>query len=630
PRPAVPIAARRHFLLLFDLSFSEPSSIVKARQAAKDLVLKSLTPADLVAVATYAASGGAKLVLGFTSDRYQIEVAVDTLGLPQLVDREPDPLGVMLTSSSSDLPASAMTGGGGAAAAEAMAAVKTEILDQLQVFAQAETQTTREVQKNRVTAFTRSMGDLARVMNSVQGRKHVVYLSEGFDSSLILGTTDAQAINDTNAAVESGEVWKVDSEQRYGSTKTGSDLTKMFEEFRRADCTIQAVDIGGLRAAGSQAPGRASGEESLFMMANETGGELYRNFNNLSDAMAKLLERTSVTYVLSFQPANLAVDGKYHQLKVKLKNDRGMRVVFRPGYYAPRPYAQQSRLERQLAAAGLMLGGAPGGKIATSVLAPAFEVAGQKAYVPVLIEVDGAGLLNGAKDVAQAEIYAYAMDNQGAIQDHFGQNLGLDLKKVRAALQQGGLKFYGHLDLAPGQYVVRVVVRNGQSGEASVSAVPVTVPAADQRASLLPPLFPDAAGKWLIIRESGGREKLRDLPYPFMLNDAPFVPAARPVVPANSEASLYLMGYGLGKGALEVEGQVFGQDGSQKSGAQMALRSRSGAGAAGLTGLVASFRPGGLAAGDYTLVVTVVDPASHQRQSSSIPFVVPATGGSRG
>src|SRR6202035_4393915 len=261
--------------------------------------------------------------------------------------------------------------------------------------------------------------------------------------------------------------------------------------------------------------------------------------------MAKLLERTSVTYVLSFQPTDLAADGKYHKLKVKVKNDRGMQVVYRPGYYAPRPFAQQSRLERQLAAAGLMLGGAQGGRIATSVLAAPFQIAGQKAYVPVLIEVDGVGLLTAAKDVARAEIYAYALDNLGNIHDHFAQNLGLDLKKVRAALQQGGLKFYGHLDLAPGQYVVRVVVRNGQSGEASVSAVPVTVPAADQRASLLPPLFPDAAGKWLIIRESGGREKLRDLPYPFMLNDAPFVPAARPVGPAHSEASLYLMGYGL-------------------------------------------------------------------------------------
>src|SRR5690242_8505839 len=44
----MPTAARRHFLMLFDLSFSEPKSIVKARQAAADVV-DALHPTDLVA-----------------------------------------------------------------------------------------------------------------------------------------------------------------------------------------------------------------------------------------------------------------------------------------------------------------------------------------------------------------------------------------------------------------------------------------------------------------------------------------------------------------------------------------------------------------------------------------------------
>ncbi|HEX6863896.1 MAG TPA: hypothetical protein VF414_13805, partial [Thermoanaerobaculia bacterium] len=65
---AVPAAARRHFLLLFDFSFSDPQSVARGREAARGLVL-GLHSADLVAVATYHASHGPKLVLGFTSDR---------------------------------------------------------------------------------------------------------------------------------------------------------------------------------------------------------------------------------------------------------------------------------------------------------------------------------------------------------------------------------------------------------------------------------------------------------------------------------------------------------------------------------------------------------------------------------
>ena len=49
----VPAAARRHFLLLFDLFFTTPDSVGRAQQAAADLVLTELHPTDLVALAIY-------------------------------------------------------------------------------------------------------------------------------------------------------------------------------------------------------------------------------------------------------------------------------------------------------------------------------------------------------------------------------------------------------------------------------------------------------------------------------------------------------------------------------------------------------------------------------------------------
>ena len=54
-----------------------------------------------------------------------------------------------------------------------------------------------------------------------------------------------------------------------------------------------------------------------------------------------MLTRTSVTYVLAFQPKKLKLDDKYHRLKVRLKNGaKGARIVHRPGYYPPKPYAE--------------------------------------------------------------------------------------------------------------------------------------------------------------------------------------------------------------------------------------------------------------------------------------------------
>ncbi|MEM8931560.1 MAG: hypothetical protein AAGE94_10310, partial [Acidobacteriota bacterium] len=44
----LPVVARRHFLLLFDLSFSSPRGINRSREAALELVREGLHPADLV------------------------------------------------------------------------------------------------------------------------------------------------------------------------------------------------------------------------------------------------------------------------------------------------------------------------------------------------------------------------------------------------------------------------------------------------------------------------------------------------------------------------------------------------------------------------------------------------------
>jgi VWFA-related protein len=620
PTPAT-VAGRRHFLLLFDLTYSEPSAIVKARQAARKLVRESLQRTDLVAVATYSTAGGPKIVLGFTPDRRQAEYAIDTLGLPKLGERHPDPLGLLF--------APATEGGGLQQPASGPRNEKDEaVTEALKDLARSESRSDRQVQANQVTAMTRSLADLAHLMGSVAGRKYVVYLSQGFDSSLVLGSTDEQAAAETHAAAASGELWTIDSEKRFGSTKTTGDLSRMLDEFRRADCAIESIDIGGLTAGADAGVQHAGGKDSLFMMANQTGGELFHNTNDLGAAMGSLLKRTSVTYILAFQPEGLPTDGKYHPLKVKLKNDRGLRVVYRPGYYAPRPYSQKSALERQVAAAGMVLGGSTGGRIATAVLAAPFPIAGQQAYVPVLIEIDGKGLLAGTKDVAQTEVYAYALDEQGTIHDHFGQVLGIDLSKVRGVLEKGGVKFYGHLDLDPGRYVVRVLVRNGVNGEASVSAVPLSVPAFDKgEGTLLPPLVADGSNRWLILREGGGREKLRQVPFPFMNGEQPFLPAARPVVAAGGEASLVLMASGLGAGDLAVRGQVFGADGAARPGGEVALRGRAGA-AQGLDHLLATFKPGSLPAGDYTLVVTLTDPATRRELTSSIPFAV--AGGASG
>jgi VWFA-related protein len=643
---AVPLAGRRQFLLFFDLAFSDPKSVVKAREAARELVIKGLRPGDLVGVATYSAARGPQIVLGLTSDRRQVDSALSSLGTVH-PDRADDPLRLVMGHGNGAI----RPGGGGEPrlisehAQEADAAHADSLSASLGTEqATLNRDANRSAQKASITALTRAYSDMARTLAAIPGRKQVVYFSEGFDSTLITGSAPSSAsslsdrpeesvyVQTPQAGVGSSEAHLDNSDQTFGNTQAINALEKMLEELRRADCVIQAVDLGGLRAGGEQQVTRTAGKDSLFAMARGTGGELFEGSNDLASAMSGMMQRTSLTYVLTFQPDKVKPDGAYHKLRVELKNaPRGTRVAFRPGWYAPRPYRQLNPMEKLFEASSKLMGGAESGSIPSSVLAAPFRAggtdggsAGDRAYVPVLIDVDGPALLaDKPQGVLPVEVYVYALGADGAIQDFLFQALGLDLGKTEASLRQGGLKFFGHLDLPAGEYSVRTLIRNGATGAYSLRAAPLTVPAfATAGPVLLPPLFPDAAAnRWLIIREA---QRGAQVDYPFMARKQPFVPSTRPALAAGQEIAVALLGYNLAAGDLKAEARVTTPDGKEmgtEGGSILRVLGREKGGGGAPDRLTATFKPPKLPPGEYLLRVTLTGDGAPAGPSSS-PFVV--------
>ncbi|HEY2289538.1 MAG TPA: VWA domain-containing protein [Thermoanaerobaculia bacterium] len=626
--PALPDlrpAARRHFLLLFDLSFSTPTSILKARLAARDFVLNSLHPTDLAAVATYSLETGPKLVVTFTPDRVQLARAVDTLGYRQALDSaRVDPLHFVIDEPDTALLATAS--GSATGRDERKDLINQEVYDYLKTIAIAAQKEERSFQRSRISNYSRSLAEVAKALKAVQGRKQVIFFSEGFDSSLLLGrdTTDPGVAED-NDYVASGQHERVDTDQFYGNTSLQGGVGRMLDQFRRADCVIQAVDIGGLRA-GADEQAHPSGEGALFYMANETGGELFKDANNLREPLDRVLAKTSVTYLLTFERSDLKTDGAYHRLKVKAKLPAGAKLTHRSGYYAPRPFQQLDPLERNLLASDGIASAAPRRDLDISVLTAPFRATPERAYVPVIIEANGKSLLAGEKGKKlEVEIYAYVSDQQGRMRDFFNRRVALDLDKggARKGMEEGGIKYYGHFDLEPGLYHVRVLVRNADSGRTGVQTVPVTVPSyAQAQPILLPPFFMEDHQKWLLVREQTGGEMKGSVVYPFTVSGEPYVPAARPMLDGGKPARLCLVAYNFGKGDLAVKGEVLAADGKSAPQGKLSRVERTATGIQGLDKLVATFDPAGLSAGDYVLKVAVTDPATGHKQTNSLPFHV--------
>lgn len=636
----LPAVARRHFLLLFDLSFSRPSSIIKARVAARDFVLEHLHPTDLAAVATFSLEHGPQLLVTFTPDRVQLARAIETLGAPDLLrnGRVVDPLRFVIDIPSADGEL-VDDGFGDDGSFDSEAAIS----QYLSVIEFQQEQARKVYERGRISGWARAMGDTARSLAAVDGRKHVVYFSEGFDGSLLLGrdaSRNAEAVARDQRMRESGAIWFVDQDETFGNSSLQSDVETMLEEFRRADCLIQAVDIAGLQVE-TGVEGQTSNvvgtrlndaQDALFYVASGTGGSLFEDANNLGEQLADVLLRNSVTYVLSFYPKQLKADGELHKLKVKpVGLPRGTRVSHRAGYYAPKEFKDLHPMEKALLASEAIAAAAPREDIDVQLLISPFRASPELGYVPVILEVDGESLLAGqSTDRLRLELYVYATNTRGEMRDFVTQVLSFDLTQSGAALRRTGVKYYAHLDLTPDDYLLRVLVRNADTGRTAVLGRPLTVPRFKlAQPQVLPPFFIEPANRWFMVREqrrsTSGPAEDTGVVYPFTLGGEPFVPMARPVLDRGGQSEVCVVAYNLGRGRLQLDASVVDAAGELQGEGLLSLVERDATGIEGLDRLRATFDVQDLSPGDYSLQVGVTNLETGAFDEGSIAFKVRGT-----
>jgi VWFA-related protein len=612
---APPAAARRHWFLVFDLSYASPTALIRAREGARSLVEKEMGPSDLAGVATISIEKGWKLVENFTSDRVQLRHAIDTLGLVKEGVRTSDPLSFAFLQPGELQDAATQS--------EKEAAIKEYFADVQRMQQSASDQRER----GRIATHMGSLGQIAQVLNSVRGRKYVLFFSEGFESRMLMGNAGqtAKPLGQIDATQDSsaessiaGQSWKIDSDARFGSSATRGFLENALSGFRRADVVLDTIDISGLRAEGEVTRRAGSGADALFTMAKETNGDFIRNANQLSGDLKQLIERTDLVYVLAFQPKELSKPGAFHELKVKVRVPAS-KISARSGYYEPKPYRNLTPMERVLASGDLLSGGG-GSQLPVNMLVAPFASTGKVAQVPVILEIPGKPLLEGdTSSVSGILVYAYASDSRGVLTDYLTQEITLDLKLARAKLETGGIKYYGTLFLPPGQYTLRALVRNAFTGRSALSTAALTVPATPGGApTVLPFFFQDPAAPWAMVKTNPRpNASAASLEYPFSIGGEAFIPAALPVVASGSAAQVAVVTYNFAPGSdpLQVLSEILGPDGKPRK-ADIQVVRRSDRERGGARTLLLSFKPEGLEPGRYALRVRVSDRAQKTAEAS--------------
>ena len=492
----------RRLLLLFDFSHSRPQRLANALRGIRSSIANELQPEDRVAVATYGYVSGINLLVGFTKDEVKLNLAFDAIQamlgargkkqrelleqLHQVRFRSAGSAGEGSTYSSlaGELGASAalavLTGpvvydeedDAGVVVEEQESVwkpikvrVEVDVRDPVAV---AQDLVDSDIDTSAIRHLGLSLTELTTLLRDVGGQKDMLLISEGFSGALLQ------------------------------NARSMFYLQKAFRSFRDSGWTLHAVDVGGIAGLGEA----SFASNSLIFMTEATGGDLVENINNFTLATNKVLQQTSVVYVLAFQPSSGEEPGEFRKLRVELRDSpKGVEILHRPGYYTARPPAKGDVFERRMDGVGWLMTNLEAEDLAVDVYAAHVPDAAGGSRVPVAVEVPGETLRSiKTGKPTRLELQLAVLDERSDVREILNGEIKIRFSDLGEVLNQGGVRFIGDLGLVPGDYQLRVLVRSSRKGEVYLGTFPLAVGTDGENALPAPPAEVNRqTGSWLTV-----------------------------------------------------------------------------------------------------------------------------------
>ncbi len=407
---------RRALALFFDFAGMPPADQIRAREAAIKFISTQLTAADLVGLYTF--SSTLKTVVDFTDDRARLIRAVQAFRSMDLAD---DPA----SNANSDDAESANA---------ELAADEAEF---------------------NVFNTDRRLGaleDLVNQLAKIPEKKAVIYFASGVSKTGVENQSQLQAT--VNAAVKANvSFYPIDT--RGLQVATGLDASS-------AGPRGNSVFSGKLQ---TQARDRVNDQqETLHTLAADTGGKALLDSNDLTMGMVDAQKAVESYYTLAYYSANTAKDGRYRKIKVELPATMKFSLDYRTGYYADKIWSKLGGGEREKQLADALALGNPATELPLAVELLYFRQGRGRQMVPLAIKIPGSKIPLAKKGSTELDFIAQVKDSRGRVIQSLRDGIKLKLGDNAGQLAQKSLLYDAVLALAPGDYSLKALVRENQSG----------------------------------------------------------------------------------------------------------------------------------------------------------------------
>jgi VWFA-related protein len=433
---------RRLIVLFFDLTSMQTDDLIRAHDAADKFVKQQMTKADVVAVIVF--STRLTVLANFTNDRTVLNKAIAQL--------TPD------NSANLASPLYAAAANGEYDVQEYTGAAYTPDETEFNVF--------------NTDQKLAAVEGLADVLGGIPGRKAMVEFTGGITQTGEENRTQLRAATDAANRADVS-IYSIDSRGLLAAPPGG-------------DVTTNAATGTSMFTGASvfhQTDQREDSRDTLATLSTDTGGKAFFDLGDLSDAFPAIQRDNGGYYLIGYNlGAEVKHDGRWRAIRVKV-NVPGAHVRFRDGYYAPRDFQHLEKEDRDQQLADAINSDNPVVELPVAVETGIFRLSSTQAYVPIAAKIAASALDWAQKHNKQHAEFDFAVEVRAVpggqivaqLRDTIQVNLDAEhFEQVR----HSNLLYQGGMVLAPGNYRLKFVARENESGKIGTFEQNLMVPAA--------------------------------------------------------------------------------------------------------------------------------------------------------
>jgi VWFA-related protein len=504
----------RLLALYFDMTAMPPEDQIRALEAAQRFIRTQMRADDLVAIMRYSGAG-VEVLSDFSNDRDRLLSILETMivGEGQGFAEEP-------------------TSGAGTS-------------DTGAAFGQDDSEFNIFNTDRQLSALETA----AEMLGQLSEKKALIYFASGLRLNGLDNQAQLQATVDQ--AIRSGvTVWPIDARGLVATAPLGN---------------AEKGSQGGISmytgaAASALTSSFQLSQDTFYALAKDTGGKAMFDYNDLTQGIVHAAQAISSYYILGYYTTNTAENGKFRRVSITLKNNPGVAVDYRHGYYAPKKFKEFNATdkERQLEEA-LMLPD-PITELTIAMEIDYFQLNSAEYFVPIAVKIPGSELAlakhHGAQHT-QLDFIGEIKDNYGTTVTNLRDKVNIKLSDQTASeLAKHPIEYDTGYTLLPGKYTIKFLARDDETGRIGTYQTTFVIPdlnlvknqiplsavvLSNQRVDLDQALYNAVKGK--------NQEKEQAV-NPLVANGQKLIPNVTRVFKRNRELYVYLQAYQQGEEAF--------------------------------------------------------------------------------